>query len=141
MDEGLCKLEPDPIFFYPIPHSTFSANALLKITCTANHKVRYKIRYGNKHPKMIVQISEESEGTLRPGQCLGIEISLMPGYDVMEHEADSFKIMVWAIPVPGEELQAGAEVVRVLRRSVAGQRENTSAPRGLNSKLRLVWWL
>jgi len=98
MDEGLCKVEPDPIFFYPIPDSTFPEKALFKITCTASHKIRYKIRYGNKHPKMIVQISEESEGTLHPGRCLGIELSLMPGYDVMEHKADSFKIMVWAIP-------------------------------------------
>lgn len=98
MDEGLCKVEPDPVFFYPIPNVKYPATAKFKITSTAQHKIAYKIRYDNKHPKMDVRISDDSQGTLSPGQCLGIEVSLMPGYNVMEHKVDSFKLRIWAIP-------------------------------------------
>lgn len=99
MDDSLCKVEPDPIFIYPIPNVTYAATTQFTVTSTARHKIAYKIRYGNKHPKMEVRISVDSKGILSPGQRLGVQVSLMPGYDVVKNKTESFALCIYAIPV------------------------------------------
>ena len=99
MEVSLCRVEPDPIFIYPIPNATYPAKAKFIVTSTARHKIAYKIRYGDKHPKMKVQISVDSKGILSPGQRLGVEASLMPGYDVVKNKKDSFTLCIYAISV------------------------------------------
>ena len=53
MDVALCRVEPDPVFLYPIPNATHPATAKFSITSTARHKIAYKIRgaiqYALKH--------------------------------------------------------------------------------------------
>ena len=44
MDECLCRVEPDPIFIYPIPNATYAATAKFTVTSAARHKIAYKIR-------------------------------------------------------------------------------------------------
>lgn len=99
MGDSLCKVEPDPIFVYPIPGSPYPATANFKITNVACHKIAYKIRYGNKHPNMDIRIGVDNKGTLSPGQHLGVPVSLMPGYDVNKDESDSFTFCVYAMPL------------------------------------------
>ena len=44
MDVALCRVEPDPVFLYPIPNATHPATAKFSITSTARHRIAYKIR-------------------------------------------------------------------------------------------------
>ena len=95
----LCKVEPDPIFIYPIPGSPYPASANFKITNIGIHKIAYKIRYGNKHPNMDIRIHVDNKGTLSPGQHLLVPVSLEPGYDVNKDKNDSFTFCVYAMPL------------------------------------------
>lgn len=47
---------------------------------------------------MDVRINVDSRGVLSPGQRLGVEVSLMPGYDVVKQKIDSFTLCIYAIP-------------------------------------------
>ena len=45
MEVSLCRVEPDPVFLYPIPNVTYPATAKFTVTNTAREKIAYKIRY------------------------------------------------------------------------------------------------
>ena len=45
MEVALCKVVPDPIFFYPIPKVTYAAKAKFTVTNVAREKIAYKIRF------------------------------------------------------------------------------------------------
>ena len=45
MEVALCKVVPDPIFFYPIPKVTYAATAKFSVTNVAREKIAYKIRF------------------------------------------------------------------------------------------------
>ena len=51
-----------------------------------------RFRYGNKHPKMEVRVDVDSRGNLSAGQCLGVEVSLMPGYDLGVNKSKAFNL-------------------------------------------------
>ena len=55
MDLALCKVGPDPIFFYPIPDATYPATAKFTVKNTGGEQIAYKIRYRNKHPKQTIK--------------------------------------------------------------------------------------
>ena len=98
-DKSLCRVAPDPIFVHPVPNALHPATAKFHITNLAGRKLAYKIRYGKKHPQMKIRINVDNKGILSRDQRLGVHVSLMPGYDVVENESDSFVFCIYTIPV------------------------------------------
>ena len=41
---------------------------------------------------MEVRVDIDSRGNISPGQCLGVEVSLMPGYDVGANKSKAFSL-------------------------------------------------
>ena len=89
--------------------------------------IELRPRYGNKHPGMDVRVNVDSGGTLSPGQRLGVEVSLMPGYDVDKCKSDAFTLCIYTIPTRHLERKKGGYLydVHVHTRKGGGTRETS----------------